>query len=95
MLLNPNAHAAQSPVDDLDPQETAEWMESLEGVVRTGGPRRAQFLLQQLIAQAASLGAKAMPGGVTTPYVNTIAVEREPAYPGNRELERKIKSAVL
>jgi pyruvate dehydrogenase E1 component len=94
MLLNPNAHAAQSPVDDLDPQETAEWMESLEGVVRTGGAERAQFLLQQLIAQAAALGAKAMPGGVTTPYVNTIPVEKEPAYPGNRELERKIKSAV-
>ncbi len=96
MLLDPNKLAVRAPdrSDDADPQETAEWLDSLEAVVKFGGPERAQFLLQQLISQAAKLGARAMPGGVTTPYVNTIPFENEPPFPGNRELERKIKSAV-
>ena len=96
MLLDPNKLATRAPdrSDDADPQETAEWLDSLEAVVKFGGPERAQFLLQALISQAAKLGARAMPGGVTTPYVNTIPFDNEPPFPGNRELERKIKSAV-
>src|ERR1700735_3020583 len=78
---------------DLDPLETAEWLESLEAVLRTEGPDRARFLIETLIARADRVGLK-MPTGITTPYLNTIPVEDQPAYPGNRELERKIKSII-
>ena len=81
--------------EDLDPMETSEWMDSMEAVLKHGGADRAQYLLQQLIAQVAKLGGKAkIPGGITTPYINTVPPEDEPHFPGNRELERKIKSAV-
>ena len=78
---------------DLDPQETAEWVESLEAVLKHQGPERAEFLLKTLSDVAAQGGAK-VSSGITTPYVNTIKVEQQAAFPGNRELERKIKSAV-
>jgi len=78
---------------DLDPLETAEWLESLEAVLRTEGPERARFLIETLIARADRVGLK-MPTGITTPYLNTIPVEDQPPYPGNRELERKIKSII-
>ena len=98
MLVSPEvlASRAASLSDDYDPQETAEWLDSMEAVVKHGGPDRAKFLLESLIAQVAKLGkgAAMMPGGITTPYVNTIAVEDQPAFPGNRALERKIKSLV-
>ncbi len=98
MLVSPDVLArrnAPSPTD-ADPQETAEWLDSMEAVVKYGGADRAQFLLQMLAVQVAKLGRSAAlnVGGVTTPYVNTIPVGDQPAFPGNRELERKIKSAV-
>ncbi len=98
MLVSPEvlASRAASLSDDYDPQETAEWLDSMEAVVKHGGPDRAKFLLESLIAQVAKLGkgTAMMPGGITTPYYNTIAVEDQPAFPGNRALERKIKSLV-
>src|SRR5262249_32091003 len=57
------------------------------------GPERAKFLLETLIAVADRAGAK-MHGGVTTPYVNTIPVEEQATFHGDRELEWKIKNAV-
>jgi pyruvate dehydrogenase E1 component len=95
MLVTPEVLAARSArlPEDADPQETAEWLESLEAVIRHQGPDRARFLLDTLLQLAARAGAK-MPTGITTPYVNTIPAEDQPRFPGNRELERKIKSAV-
>jgi len=78
---------------DLDPLETAEWLDSLEGVLRTAGPERARFLIEMLIGRADRAGVR-MPTGITTPYLNTIDVEDQPPYPGNRELERRIKSII-
>ncbi|MGL6074051.1 MAG: pyruvate dehydrogenase (acetyl-transferring), homodimeric type [Fimbriiglobus sp.] len=97
MVLDPHKLAARSAVDDIDPTETMEWMESMDSVLKHGGPERAQFLLQQLITQVSTLGANFKPGtggSITTAYVNTLLAENDPPYPGNRELERKIKSAV-
>src|SRR5262245_55897971 len=95
MLVTPEVLAARSALlpEDADPQETAEWLESLEAVIRHQGPERARFLLDTLLQVAARAGAR-MPSGITTPYVNTIPVEDQPRFPGNRELERNIKSAV-
>ncbi|MCI0703693.1 MAG: pyruvate dehydrogenase (acetyl-transferring), homodimeric type [Planctomycetia bacterium] len=95
MLVTPDVLASRNArlPDDIDPQETAEWLDAMEAVLKHGGPERAKFLLETLIAMADRAGAK-MPGGVTTPYLNTIPVEDQPSFPGNRSLERKIKSVV-
>ncbi len=96
MLVSPDTLARRDGrlPEDTDPQETAEWLESMEAVVRYGGPERAQFLLDALISKVARSGLGRMTVGVTTPYVNTIATHEQPAFPGNRDLERKIKSIV-
>ena len=93
MHANPDQLAKARLGLDADPQETAEWVESLEAILKHQGPERAQFLLQTLSEVAAAGGAKAA-AGVTTAYVNTIRPEDQPAFPGNREIERKIKNAV-
>src|SRR4051794_11510741 len=81
------------PNQDLDPQETAEWIESLRAVTDVRGPARARFLLDQLIDAGQRMRA-APRAQFTTPYVNTISLEDQPAYPGDRELERRIKGLV-
>ncbi|CAM3789503.1 pyruvate dehydrogenase (acetyl-transferring), homodimeric type [Rheinheimera salexigens] len=78
---------------DIDALETKEWLEALESVVRTEGVERAQFLLEQVLGQARLEGV-AMPTGVTTNYINTIAPQQEPAYPGDVNLERRIRSVI-
>ena len=95
MLASPDVLARQGRLpEDTDPHETTEWLESMEAVLRYGGPERAQFLLNALISQVAETGLGRMTVGVTTPYVNTIAADDQPAFPGNREIERRIKSIV-
>ncbi|HYL73821.1 MAG TPA: pyruvate dehydrogenase (acetyl-transferring), homodimeric type [Bryobacteraceae bacterium] len=78
---------------DINPQETAEWLESLESVVEEGGPERASYLLGRLIDQATVQGVHT-PHQLTTPYINTIPVDEEVPYPGDREIERRIKSLI-
>jgi pyruvate dehydrogenase E1 component len=78
---------------DADPVETKEWLDALEYVIQSGGPDRAAFLLERLKQQAFHRGVR-FPAGATTPYVNTIPADREPEYPGDRALERKIKSYI-
>jgi pyruvate dehydrogenase E1 component len=96
MLVTADALASRNArlPEDVDPQETAEWVESMEAVLKHAGPERAQFLLEALISKVAKLPKAKMPSGVTTPYVNTIAKEEQADFPGDRILERKIKSIV-
>jgi pyruvate dehydrogenase E1 component len=79
--------------EDPNAQETSEWLEALDGVVEEGGADRAAYLLSRLIDRAALYGAHA-PNGLKTPYVNTIPVDEEVPYPGDRALERRIKSLI-
>src|SRR5712691_9993885 len=79
--------------DDLDPQETAEWVEALDEIVDQTGPDRARYLLERLMERAADLGVQP-PLRFNTPYINTIPPDQEAAYQGDRELERTIKSLV-
>jgi len=72
---------------DTDPEETAEWLESFDGLVVARGHDRARAIMQALRGRAASLGVSPAPQ-VVTDYVNTIPVSAEPAYPGDEELER-------
>jgi pyruvate dehydrogenase E1 component len=83
-----------SPIpDDVDPAETAEWLESLDYVLERKGPERVRELLEALEAAAIRNGVE-LPFTATTPYVNTIPYDKQPRYPGKRELERRIKSFV-
>src|SRR5262249_28029166 len=78
---------------DGDPQETSEWVESLQSVLQSEGPRRASFLLDRLIERGQAAGA-GVSYTATTPYINTILPEEQPDYPGDRDMERRIKSII-
>ena len=78
---------------DGDPQETQDWLHSLEAVARFAGPERAAFLLRQLIDRAAAQGIP-LPGGVTTPFRNSIPIQREKRMPGDLFMERRIRSLI-
>ena len=80
-------------VVDLDPRETAEWVEALDQVIDEAGPDRAAYLLEQLNQRALLSGAE-MPIHLNTPYVNTISPDQEVPYPGDRAMERRIKSLI-
>jgi len=84
---------AEPAVADIDPGETQEWLESLEDVLQRHGPERVQQLLVLLQEKAYREGIK-MPFTANTPYINTIPVDQQPRYPGNREIERRIKSII-
>ncbi len=79
------------PTADLNPQETAEWLEALDEIVDAAGPDRAAYLLDRLNDEAQNLGVR-VPARMNTPYLNTIPPEEEVPYPGDRMLERRIKS---
>ena len=76
---------------DIDPQETREWLEALDAVVDHDGPGRAQDLLERVVGHAQLTGAAPAPAG-TTPYINTIPPQHEPEYPVDEELERRVRS---
>src|SRR5579871_4144168 len=78
---------------DLDPIETREWLASIDSVLRTEGPQRAHYLLERLIDHTRRAGGY-LPFRPNTAYVNTIAVGQEPAYPGDRALERRIEAYI-
>ncbi|MBE0659022.1 MAG: pyruvate dehydrogenase (acetyl-transferring), homodimeric type [Bryobacteraceae bacterium] len=79
--------------EDLNPVETREWLESLGQVIEEAGPERAKFLLERLAHEAARQGVPAALNPFT-PYVNTIPASDEVPYPGDRDIERTIKSLV-
>ncbi len=78
---------------DADPAETTEWVESLEYVLRAKGPARASYLLSVLDETACRNGVE-LSFTINTPYINTIPADQQPVYPGNREIERRIKSII-
>ena len=78
---------------DTDPQETQEWLESIDDALEEHGFDRARFLLEQLIEHAQAKGAR-LPFNTNTPFINTILPSEQPEYPGDRKLERRIKSII-
>jgi pyruvate dehydrogenase E1 component len=79
--------------EDLNPLETQEWLEALDEIIDETGPDRASYLLQQLLDRASNFGVTA-PLRLNTPYLNTIPADEEVPYPGDRAVERRIKSLV-
>ncbi len=82
-----------SQLPDIDPGETREWIESLDAVIDGEGRGRARFLLLKLLERAreASIGVPALR---STDYMNTIPPEREPWFPGDEHVERRIRAYV-
>ncbi len=76
-----------------DDVELKEWLASLDYVLNSAPPDRVQYLLQQLQIRAQESGVT-LPFTYNTPYINTIPKNKQPAFPGNRELERRIKSII-
>ncbi|MEI6414967.1 MAG: pyruvate dehydrogenase (acetyl-transferring), homodimeric type [Pseudomonadota bacterium] len=78
---------------DLDPQETQEWLDALEGVLDSGGIDRAHYLIERLIDKARRSGAY-LPYSANTAYLNTIPPHQQPPFPGDRTMERRIRSFI-
>ncbi|MCD6186823.1 MAG: pyruvate dehydrogenase (acetyl-transferring), homodimeric type [Desulfuromusa sp.] len=85
-------HNSQESKDLLD-IENQEWRESLDYVLKEQGPERVRQILRQLQIRAQEQGVS-IPFTANTPYINTIPHTRQPVFPGNRELERRIKSII-
>ncbi len=79
--------------NDINPEETNEWLEALENIIEEGGPKRAHYILEKLIDKARRKGTY-LPFRATTAYLNSIDVEDEPKMPGDRDIERRIRSAI-
>ncbi|WP_066296134.1 pyruvate dehydrogenase (acetyl-transferring), homodimeric type [Arthrobacter luteolus] len=80
-----------SQLPDRDPEETAEWIESLDELIRSQGTERAQFIMRSLLQRAGSRSV-GVPMVTTTDYVNTIPADQEPEFPGDEEVERRYRA---
>ena len=78
---------------DSDTQETQEWLESLNSVIKNEGPERAHFLIEMMIDQARRSGSN-LPYKATTSYVNTIPSHLQQRHPGNPDMERRIRALI-
>jgi pyruvate dehydrogenase E1 component len=78
---------------EINELEIKEWLYSLDYVFEHGGPERVKEILQALQIRAHKAGV-AIPFTANTPYINTIPRENQPPFPGNREIERRIKSLI-
>ena len=78
---------------DLDPNETKEWIESLNAVIENDGPSRASYLLNRVVSEAYTAGL-VLPDTRTTPYINTIPTELEAKSPGDQNIEKKIRAYI-
>ncbi|MEU7869861.1 pyruvate dehydrogenase (acetyl-transferring), homodimeric type [Dactylosporangium sp. NPDC049140] len=82
-----------SQLPDIDPEETTEWVESLDGVIDERGTKRARYVMLRLLERARERQV-GVPPLTTTDYINTIAPEREPWFPGNEHIERRIRAYI-
>ncbi len=86
-----NGVGKESDVANFDSAELHEWLESLNYVLQSGGPESVKELLNALYLHAYQRGVR-LPFSANTPYLNTIPIEDQPPFPGNREIERRMKS---
>ncbi|MCF2706370.1 pyruvate dehydrogenase (acetyl-transferring), homodimeric type [Arcanobacterium haemolyticum] len=88
--LSPLINGQLGLVPDIDPEETQEWVDSLEDLIATSGGPRARYVLMNM-ERAARRHRIYVPSNLVTPYINTIPVEDEPYYPGDEKLERQFR----
>ncbi|HEX6497867.1 MAG TPA: pyruvate dehydrogenase (acetyl-transferring), homodimeric type [Micromonosporaceae bacterium] len=82
-----------SQLPDIDPEETTEWVESLDGVIDERGAKRARYIMLRLLERARERQV-GVPSLTTTDYINTIPPEREPWFPGDEHVERRIRAYI-
>src|SRR3954462_5943804 len=82
-----------SQLPDIDPDETREWLEALDTVIKTEGRSRARYLMLRLLERAREQQV-GVPGLRSTDYINTISPEREPWFPGDEYVERRIRAYI-
>ncbi|VEH06818.1 pyruvate dehydrogenase subunit E1 [Corynebacterium kutscheri] len=79
-----------SYLNDADPEETREWMESLDGMLEESSPERARFIMLRLLERASARRIP-LPPMTSTDYVNTIPTTMEPEFPGDEEIEKRYR----
>ncbi|MFF4890529.1 pyruvate dehydrogenase (acetyl-transferring), homodimeric type [Micromonospora chersina] len=82
-----------SQLPDIDPEETSEWVESLDGVIDERGTKRARYVMLRLLERARERQV-GVPSLTTTDYINTIPPEREPWFPGDEHIERRLRAYI-
>ncbi|MFE2872979.1 pyruvate dehydrogenase (acetyl-transferring), homodimeric type [Embleya sp. NPDC059259] len=82
-----------SQLPDIDPNETGEWLESLDAVINEQGRQRARYIMLKLLERARERQV-GVPALRSTDYINTIAPESEPWFPGDENIERRIRAFV-
>ncbi len=89
--LGPIMNGLPSQLPDIDPEETSEWLASLDAVVDERGQNRARYLMLQLLQRAREKQV-GVPSLTATDYINTIGPEQEPWFPGDEEVERRYRA---
>src|SRR5947207_15965876 len=79
----------QDQLPDIDPEETQEWIDALDGVIDVS-PARAGFLLRRIMQHARARRVE-VPAMVSSHYINTIPPEQEPYFPGDEDIEKRIR----
>ncbi|MGE9807108.1 pyruvate dehydrogenase (acetyl-transferring), homodimeric type [Janibacter sp. G1551] len=87
----PILNGIPTSLPDIDPDETAEWLDSLDGLIDEAGRDRARYVMLRLLERARAMQV-GVPSLTTTDYVNTIPVEAEPWFPGDEEMERRYRA---
>ncbi|KDU85439.1 pyruvate dehydrogenase [Amycolatopsis mediterranei] len=78
---------------DIDPEETAEWLDSFDEALARGGQQRARYLMLRILERARERNV-GVPALTSTDYVNTIPTENEPWFPGDEEIERRYRAYI-
>ena len=91
--LTPHAMLHTPELQDIDPEETAEWRDAFLALVATQGPERARHMLQELV-RLARLQRIGWQPDLNTPYVNTVAVHEQPVFPGDLAIESRVGAIV-
>ena len=84
--------AFKHQLPDIDPDETSEWIEALDQIIERS-PARARFLMHSILLHARSRQV-GLPAMVSTDYINTISPEQEPYFPGDEDLEKRIRRII-
>ncbi len=87
------AHGIPSQLPDIDTEETAEWLQSLDGLVDASGKHRARYVMSKLLDRARERNI-GLPALRSSDYINTIPPEAEPYFPGDEDVERRIRAFI-
>src|SRR5665811_1284901 len=91
--FGPILNGIPSRIPDIDPEQTQEWLDSLDAVIDTGGRTRARYVMRKLLERARERQV-GVPSLTATSYINTIPPEAEPWFPGDEEVERRYRAFV-